>query len=161
MFSGSRFFRVHVFQITGFSGSRFFRVQVFQGPGFSGSRFFKVQVFQGTDFSGSRLFKVQVFQGPGFSGSRFFRFRVQGPGPGFRSSLTPENLLNFERDFFLKMTFCNVLITSFTQIIYISAMKKHFLFYGIMNFRIAEDFFEVVSSLPVSFLKTFSVCSTL
>ena len=32
-----------------FSGSRFFRVQVFQGPGFSGSRFFMVQVFQGPD----------------------------------------------------------------------------------------------------------------
>ena len=34
-------------------------------------------------FSGSRFFRVQVFQGPGFSGSRS---RVQGPGPGFRSS---------------------------------------------------------------------------
>ena len=43
------------------------------------------------------FFRVQVFQGPGFSWSRFFRvrvqgpsprsgFRVQGPGPGFRSS---------------------------------------------------------------------------
>ena len=93
-------FRVQVFQSPCFSDYRFFRVQVFQGPGFSGSRFFKVQVFQGTDFSGSRLFRVQVFQGPGFSGSRFFRFRVQGPGPGFRSSLTPENLSNFERFFF-------------------------------------------------------------
>ena len=32
--------------IPGFSGSRFFKVQVFQGPGFSGSRFFRVQVFR-------------------------------------------------------------------------------------------------------------------
>ena len=32
-------------------------------------------------FSLSRFFRVQVFQGTGFSGSR-----VQGPGPGFRSS---------------------------------------------------------------------------
>ena len=44
-------------------------------------------------FSRSRFFRVQVFQGPGFSGSRFSgsRFlgggsRVQGPGPGYRSS---------------------------------------------------------------------------
>ena len=28
----------------------------------------------------------QVFQGSAFSRSRFFRVRVQGPGPGFRSS---------------------------------------------------------------------------
>ena len=57
-----------------FSGSRFFRVQVFQGPCFSwsGSR---VQV-QGPG-SGCR---VRV-QGPG-SWSRVW---VQGPGPGFRS----------------------------------------------------------------------------
>ena len=34
-------------------------------------------------FSGSRFFRIQVFQGPGFSGSGS---RVQGPGPGFRSS---------------------------------------------------------------------------
>ena len=40
-------------------------------------------------FSGSMLFRVQVFLSPGFSGSRFFRVwvQVQGPGPGFRSSL--------------------------------------------------------------------------
>ena len=45
-------------------------------------------------FSRSKIFRVHVFQGPGFSGSRFFRvqvfrvpvFRVQGPGPGYRSS---------------------------------------------------------------------------
>ena len=64
--------------IPGFSGSRFFRVQVFQGPGFSGSMFFRVRV-QGP---GPEL-RVQVrIQGPG-PGSRV---RVQGPGPGFRSS---------------------------------------------------------------------------
>ena len=53
-------------------------------PGFSGSRFFRVQVFQGPGFSGPRFFRVQVFQGPG-PGSRS-RVRVQGLGPGFRSS---------------------------------------------------------------------------
>ena len=54
------------------SRSRFFKVQIFQGPGFSGSRFFRVQ-----------LFRVRVqgpVQGPGFGS------RVQGPGPGYRSS---------------------------------------------------------------------------
>ena len=66
----------HVFQDSYFSGSRFFRVQVFQIPGFSGSR-----------FSESRFFRVLVFQGPGFLGSGS-RVRVQGPGPGFRSSQT-------------------------------------------------------------------------
>ena len=76
-FSGSRFFKVQVFQSAGFSGSRFLRVQVFFGPGFSGSRFFWVQVFLGPGFSGSRFFRVQVSQGPGFFGSRFFRVRVQ------------------------------------------------------------------------------------
>ena len=55
-------------------------------PCFSGFRSFRVQVFQGPGFSGSRFFRVQDFLGPGFSGSRFFRVRVQGPGPGFRSS---------------------------------------------------------------------------
>ena len=55
----------HVFQDSYFSGSRFFRVQVFQIPGFSGSR-----------FSESRFFRVLVFQGPGFLGSGF-RVRVQ------------------------------------------------------------------------------------
>ena len=59
-----------------------FRVQVFLGPGFSESRFFRVHVFLGPGFSGSRFFR---FQGPGFSGSRS-RVRVQGLGPGFRSS---------------------------------------------------------------------------
>ena len=46
-----------------FSGSRFFRVQVFQGLGFSGSRFFRVQVFQCPGFSrsGSRV-RVQVLE---------------------------------------------------------------------------------------------------
>ena len=68
--------------IQGFSGSRLFRVRVFQSPGFSGSRFFRVQVFQSPGFSGSRFSRVQVFQGPG-PGSRS---RVQGPNPGFRSS---------------------------------------------------------------------------
>ena len=49
--------------IPGFSGSRFFRVQVFQGPGFSEFRFFRVRV-QGPGFGfGSRV------QGQG-SGSR-------------------------------------------------------------------------------------------
>ena len=32
------------------------------------------------------FFMVQVFLSPGFLGSRFFKVRVQGPGPGFRSS---------------------------------------------------------------------------
>ena len=39
--------------------------------------------YQGPGFSESRFFMVQVFHGPGFSGSGS---RVQGPGPGFRSS---------------------------------------------------------------------------
>ena len=64
----------------------FFTVQVFQSPDFSGSRFFRVQVFLSLGFSGSRFFKAQIFLSPGFSGSRFFRVRVQGLGPGFRSS---------------------------------------------------------------------------
>ena len=55
-------------------------------PGFSRSRFFRVQVFQSPGFPGSWFFRAQVFQGPGFSGFRFFRVRVQGLGPGFRSS---------------------------------------------------------------------------
>ena len=45
--------------------------------------FFRVKVLQGQCFSGSRFFRVQVFHGLGFSGSGS---RVQGPGPGFRSS---------------------------------------------------------------------------
>ena len=45
-------------------------------------------------FSGSRFFRAQVFQGPGFLGSRFFRIRVQGPGPGFRSSPNDERKSN-------------------------------------------------------------------
>ena len=81
----------HVFQDSCISGFTFFRLQVFLGPDFSGSRFsgfmfFRVHVFQDPGFSGSRFFRFQVFQDPGFSGSRFFRIRVQGPGPGFRSS---------------------------------------------------------------------------
>ena len=64
--------------IPGFSGSRFFRVQVFQGPGFSGSRFFRVLVQD--PGPGSRV-RVRV-QGPGPG----CRVRVQGTGPGFRSS---------------------------------------------------------------------------
>ena len=43
-----------------------------------------LQVFQGPGFSGSRFFRVEVFQGPG-SGSRV-QVRIQGLGPGFRSS---------------------------------------------------------------------------
>ena len=50
----------------------FFRIRAFQGPGFSGFRFFRVQVFEGPSFLGSE--------------SRFFKIRVQGPGPGVRSS---------------------------------------------------------------------------
>ena len=69
--------------IPGFSGSRFFRIQIFQGPGFSESRFFRVQVFQVPDFSGSRFFKFQIFQVPGFSGSGS-RVRIQVPGSGCR-----------------------------------------------------------------------------
>ena len=71
--------------IPDFSGSRIFGVQAFQCPGFSGSRFFRVQVFQGLGFSGSHS-RVEVFQGPG-QGSRFFKVQIQGPGPGFKSSL--------------------------------------------------------------------------
>ena len=78
-FAESTFFRVYVFQGSGFLGFRFF-----QGPGFSRSRLFMVQVFQAPGFSGSRLFRVQVIQGLGYSGSRIFK--VQGPGPGFKSS---------------------------------------------------------------------------
>ena len=49
--------------------------------------FFKVQFYQGPGLSGSRFFKVQVFQGPGFKGpGPESGSRVQGPGPGFRSS---------------------------------------------------------------------------
>ena len=59
----------------------YFRIHVFQGPSIIGSRF-----FQGPGFSGSRFFRVQVFLSLGFPGSRFFGVRVQGPGPGFRSS---------------------------------------------------------------------------
>ena len=56
--------------IPGFSGSRIFRVQVFQGPGFSGSSFFSVRVrVQG---SGSRV-RVQV-SGPGFRSSNSKHF---------------------------------------------------------------------------------------
>ena len=48
--------------IPGFSGSRFFRIQIFQGPGFSESRFFRFQVFQGPGpGSGSRV-RVQVLE---------------------------------------------------------------------------------------------------
>ena len=57
----------------------FFCIQLFP-------TFFRVLVFQGPGFLGSRFFRLQVFLGPGFSGSRFFWVRVQGPGPGFRSS---------------------------------------------------------------------------
>ena len=57
-----------------FSRTRFFRVLVFQGTGFSGSRFFRVQVFQDTGFSEYRFFQVQVFwgAGPGFRSSPIF-----------------------------------------------------------------------------------------
>ena len=54
-----------------------------------------VQVFQSPGFSGSSFFKVQVFQVPGFLGSRFFWVRVQGVGPGFRSSPESVELLLF------------------------------------------------------------------
>ena len=33
------------------------------------------------------VFRIYVFQVPGFLGSMFFKVQVQGPGPGFRSSL--------------------------------------------------------------------------
>ena len=40
--------------IPGFSGSRFFRVQVFQGPGFSGSGYrVRVQVFEVAEIFGN------------------------------------------------------------------------------------------------------------
>ena len=69
--------------IPGLSGSRFFRVQVFQRPGFLGSGS-RVQVQgPGPGPGPSPGSRVQV-QGPGpGSGSRV---RVQGLGPGFRSS---------------------------------------------------------------------------
>ena len=73
MWSSNLFFYIQLFPA-------FLIVQVFQGPGFSESKFFRVQVFQGPGFSESRFFRVQVFQG-----------RVQGLGPGFRSS--PYNLI--------------------------------------------------------------------
>ena len=50
-------------------------------------------------FSDSRIFRVQVFQGPGFSESRFFRVKVQGPGPGFRSSQEVQDPYNTAYDF--------------------------------------------------------------
>ena len=59
---------------------------IVQSPDFSESRFFRAQVFVSPGFSGSRFFWVQIFQGPGFLESRFFWVRVQGLGPGFRSS---------------------------------------------------------------------------
>ena len=69
----------------------FFIVQVFQSSSFSGSRFFRVQDFQGPGFSESRFFRVCV-QGP--SSGSWSRVRVQGLGPGFRSShLFEQNLL--------------------------------------------------------------------
>ena len=98
------------FPSPGFSGSRFFRLQVFQGQGFLETRFFwvqvffRVQVFQDSGFLESRCFRVQIFQGQGFFwGPVFFRFRFflesrlfklqffrvqvfQGLGPGFRNS---------------------------------------------------------------------------
>ena len=61
-FSGSRFFRVQVFQDTYLSGSRFSR-----------SWFIRVQVILSPGFFRSRFFRVLVFQSPGFSGSWFFR----------------------------------------------------------------------------------------
>ena len=55
-----------LFHGLGLSGSRFYRVRVFQGPGFPGS-----MVFQDLGFIGSGFFRVQVQSpGPG-SGSRF------------------------------------------------------------------------------------------
>ena len=60
-----------------FSGSRFFRVQVFQGPGFSGPRFFRVQVFQGPGFSGSgsRVW-VQVLEVAIFDIEKMFMYYI-------------------------------------------------------------------------------------
>ena len=65
------FHAVHIY-------SMFFMIHVFQGPCFSKYRFFWVQVFEGTGFPTSR-----------FSVSRFSR--VQGLGPGFRSSRNNES----------------------------------------------------------------------
>ena len=65
-----------LFHGLGLSGSRFYRVRVFQGPGFPGS-----MVFQDLGFIGSRFSWVH-----GLSGSRFYRVRVfQGPGAKSRS----------------------------------------------------------------------------
>ena len=85
VWSSNHFFTSSCF--LSFLGSRLFRVQVFQSPGFWRSRFFRVQVFQGPVFSGLRF--------SCFSGSRFFRVQVQGPGPGFRSSLYKQQKLTF------------------------------------------------------------------
>ena len=86
---------------------------VFHGPRFSGSRVFKVPVFQGPGFLRSRFFRVQVFQVPVFSGSRFFWVRVQGLGPGFRSSQScwPETC-----NFIKKETLTELLSCDFCEI---------------------------------------------
>ena len=60
-----------LFHGLGLSGSRFYRVRVFQGPGFPGSMVFQDLGFIGSGFFRSRFSWVQVQSpGPG-SGSRF------------------------------------------------------------------------------------------
>ena len=81
----ARFTQGLLVQGPGFPGSKFFMIQVFRCPGFSWSRFLMVQVFHGTGFSRYR-FTWLGFSGSSFSGSRFFRVRIQGTGPGYRSS---------------------------------------------------------------------------
>ena len=57
-------------------------------------------------FSGSRFFRVHVFQGPGSKSM----VRVQGPGPGFRSSRFPVNFVKFLRTPSLQNTYGGLLL---------------------------------------------------
>ena len=57
----------------------------------------------------------------------------------------PGKCLYFQRYFFLKMTFWNAHITFFT-LTNLYQCRKETLLFGILNFVIAKDFFEVSSS---------------
>ena len=59
----------------GFSGSRLFKIQVFQGPGFSGSRFFRVRVQGPGPGSGSRVW-VQVLEVAIFDIEKMFMYYI-------------------------------------------------------------------------------------
>ena len=52
--------------------------------------FFWIHAFQSLGFLGSRFFRVQGFQG-------LYYVRVQGPVPGFRSSLKKRHTLLYQR----------------------------------------------------------------